>query len=121
MALKIRLARGGAKKRPFYRIVVADATAPRDGKFIERIGHYNPLLPHENPERIKFDAERVKYWLGHGAQPTERLARIFAKSDLVKFTQTERPHQSAPKKKAQERAAAAIKAAEAAAPPAENA
>jgi small subunit ribosomal protein S16 len=114
MSLKIRLARGGAKKRPFYRIVVAEATAPRDGRFIERIGHYNPLLPRDNPERIKFDAERVKHWLGHGAQPTERLARIFAESDLVKFTQPNRPSKSAPKKKAQERAAA--EAAKSAAP-----
>lgn len=114
MALKIRLARGGAKKRPFYRIVVADSTAPRDGRFIERIGHYNPLLPRENPERIKFDVERVKHWLGHGALPTERLARIFAESDLVKFKQPNRPQKSAPKKKAQERAAAEAKAAESA-------
>lgn len=106
MALKIRLARGGAKKRPFYRIVVAEAAAPRDGRFIERIGHYNPLLPRDNPDRIKFDAERVKHWLGNGAQPTERLARIFAESDLVKFTRPDRPQKSAPKKKAQERAAA---------------
>ena len=106
MALKIRLARGGAKKRPFYRIVVAEAAAPRDGRFIERIGHYNPLLPRDNPDRIKFDVERVKHWLGHGAQPTERLARIFAESDLVKFTQPNRPNKSTPKKKAQERAAA---------------
>jgi len=106
MALKIRLARGGAKKRPFYRIVVAEATAPRDGRFIERIGHYNPLLARDNPDRVKFDAERVKHWLGHGAQPTERLARIFAESDLVKFTQPNRPNKSTPKKKAQERAAA---------------
>jgi small subunit ribosomal protein S16 len=121
MSLKIRLARGGAKKRPFYRIVVAEATAPRDGRFIERIGHYNPLLPRDNPERIKFDAERVKHWLGHGAQPTERLARIFAESDLVKFTQPNRPNKSAPKKKAQERAAAEAKGAEAAAAGGESA
>lgn len=115
MALKIRLARGGAKKRPFYRIVVADAASPRDGRFLERVGQYNPFLPHGNPERIKFDVERVKHWLGHGAQPTERVQRFLAAEGIGTFTQPERPKKSTPKKKAQERAAAeAAKAAEAA-------
>jgi len=114
MALKIRLARGGAKKRPFYRIVVADAASPRDGRFLERIGHYNPLLPQGNPDRLKFDIERVKHWLGHGAQPTERVQRFLAAEGVGTFTQSERPQKSKPKKKAQERAAAeAAKAAEA--------
>jgi small subunit ribosomal protein S16 len=119
MALKIRLARGGAKKRPFYRIVIADATAPRDGRFIERVGHYNPLLARDNPERVKFDLERVKYWLGHGAQPTERVQRFLAEQKLVTFKQPERPQKSTPKKKAQERAAANAPKEEAA--PAESA
>jgi small subunit ribosomal protein S16 len=120
MALKIRLARGGAKKRPFYRIVIADAASPRDGRFLERIGHYNPLLPRDNPERIKFDVERVKHWLSRGAQPTERVQRFLADANLATFKQPTRPQKSQPKKKAQERAAAAAKAAEAPAP-AENA
>jgi small subunit ribosomal protein S16 len=76
MALKIRLARGGAKKRPFYRIVIAEATAPRDGRFIERIGSYNPILAKDNPERIVLDEERVKHWLSVGAQPTDRVHRF---------------------------------------------
>ena len=76
MAAKLRLARAGAKKRPFYRVVVADTRAPRDGKFIERLGTFNPLLPRDNKERIVIDLERVKYWLGQGAKPTERLEKI---------------------------------------------
>jgi len=74
--LKIRMSRGGTKKRPFFKIVVADARSPRDGRFIERLGHYNPLLPKDNPERIKIDLERVKHWLGHGAQPSDRIGRF---------------------------------------------
>jgi len=115
MALKIRLARGGAKKRPFYRIVVADAGAPRDGRFLERVGQYDPFLPHDNPGRIQFDEARVKHWLGNGAQPTERVQRFLAAKGIGTFTQPVRPQKSAPKKKAQERSAAAAKAAEAAA------
>jgi len=107
MALKMRLARGGAKKRPFYRIVIADGRAPRDGRFIERLGHYNPLLPRDHPERLKFDLERVKYWLGKGAQPTERIRRFLADAKLMTFTQPIRPKKSLPRKKAQERLAAA--------------
>ena len=78
MSLKIRLARGGAKKRPFYRIVIADSRSPRDGRFIESIGTYNPMLAHEHPERVTLDAERTKHWLGVGAQPTDRVARFLA-------------------------------------------
>ena len=107
MSLKMRLARGGAKKRPFYRIVIADGRAPRDGRFIERLGHYNPLLPREHPERLKFDVERVKYWLGKGAQPTERIQRFLADAKLMTFTQPNRPKKSAPRKKTKERLAAA--------------
>ncbi|MCA8907553.1 MAG: 30S ribosomal protein S16, partial [Rhodospirillaceae bacterium] len=72
MSVKIRLSRGGAKKRPFYRIVIADARDPRDGRFIEKVGTYNPMLPHDHPERITLKSERIQYWLGCGAQPTDR-------------------------------------------------
>ncbi len=73
MALRIRLARGGAKKRPYFRIVVADSRSPRDGRFVEKIGSYNPLLDHDDPERIKLDEERVRHWLSHGATPSDRV------------------------------------------------
>lgn len=116
MALKIRLARGGAKKRPFYRIVVAEATAPRDGRFVERIGSYNPFLEHGNSNRILVDAERAKYWLSVGAQPTDRVVGFLASLDLMpKPERTVTPKQSQPKKKAQERLKAAEAAAESAA------
>ncbi len=112
MALKIRLARGGAKKRPFYRIVVAEATAPRDGRFVERIGSYNPLLEHGHKDRLIVDAERAKHWLSVGAQPTDRVIGFLANLGLVaKPERSTTPKKSLPKKKAQER----IKAAEAAA------
>jgi small subunit ribosomal protein S16 len=107
MSLKMRLARGGAKKRPFFRIVIADGRSPRDGRFIERLGHYNPLLPRDHPDRLKFDLERVKYWLGKGAQPTERIQRFLADAKIMTFTQPNRPKKSLPRKKAQERLAAA--------------
>ena len=76
MSLKIRLSRGGAKKRPYYHIVIADSASPRDGKFIERIGHFNPILPTEHAERLKVNVERAKHWLSVGAQPTDRVARF---------------------------------------------
>ncbi|MEW5729417.1 MAG: 30S ribosomal protein S16 [Pseudomonadota bacterium] len=105
MALKIRLARAGAKKRPFYRIVVADARSPRDGRFIEKIGTYNPMLPSDHADRIVFNAERVKYWLGNGAQATDRVAKFFANAGLMgerpRAEQTKKPQ---PKAKAQQRA-----------------
>lgn len=111
MALKIRLARGGAKKRPFYRIVIAEATAPRDGRFVERIGSYNPLLEHGHKDRLLIDAERAKYWLSVGAQPTDRVVGFLASLNLVaKPERSATPKKSQPKKKAQER----LKAAEAA-------
>jgi small subunit ribosomal protein S16 len=78
MSLKIRMARGGAKKRPYYRIVVADSRMPRDGRFIEKVGSYNPMLAKDSPERVKLDQERIKHWLGVGAQPSERVARFLA-------------------------------------------
>lgn len=114
--LKIRMSRGGTKKRPFYRIVVAEATAPRDGRYVERIGHYNPLLPKDNAERVKFDLERMKYWLSQGAQPSDRIERFLADAGLAKKqTKFNDPTKSAPRKKAQERLDAEKKATEAAA------
>ena len=118
------MTRHGAKKRPYYHIVVADARAPRDGKFIEKIGSYNPMLPRENDQRVKLDAERVKHWLSKGAQPSDRVARFLAAANLgPKIEYRESPKKSAPKAKAQERmkaeADAAKKAAEAAEAPAE--
>ena len=83
MGIKIRLARGGSKKRPYYRIVVADERAPRDGKYIEKIGTYNPMLPKDNAERVTFVDARVKYWLGEGAEPTDRVQRFLATANLV--------------------------------------
>lgn len=113
MALKIRLARGGAKRRPFYRVVVAENTSPRDGRFVERLGSYNPLLPHGHADRIVINKERAAHWLKVGAQPTERVHQFLAQAGLLEaLPRADRPQQSAPKKKAQERAkeAAAAKA-----------
>ena len=104
MAVKIRLRRMGAKKNPFYRIVVADSRYPRDGRFIEKLGTYNPLLPQDHEQRLVINEERVKYWLGVGAQPTERLEKLFSNLGLVKAPALrEQPKKSAPKAKAQER------------------
>ncbi|ABQ31352.1 MULTISPECIES: 30S ribosomal protein S16 [Acidiphilium] len=114
MSLKIRLARAGAKKRPFYHIVVADSRSPRDGKFIERIGTYNPMLPADHEDRIRLVTDRVTHWLSQGAQATDRVARFIGKAGLAPMPAfREQPVQSAPKKKAQERAAERAKAAEA--------
>ncbi len=115
--LRIRLTRGGAKQHPFYRIVVADSRAPRDGRFIEKLGFYNPMLPKEHADRLVIKEERVKYWLGVGAQPSDRVARFLGLSGIIAMpavpeNQTKQP---APKKKAQDRAAEKAKAAEAAA------
>ena len=104
MALKIRLTRGGAKKRPFYRIVVAEATAPRDGRFIERLGSYNPMLKADNPERVKLLEDRVRHWLSVGAQPTDRVARFLGQAGIIPAPAV--PNQTKknqPKLKAQER------------------
>jgi len=103
MALKIRLARGGAKKRPYYRIVVAEATAPRDGRFIERVGSWNPILPKDSPERVVLDEERVKHWLSVGAQPTDRVLRFLDAAGVLKREARLNPEKSKPGKKAQER------------------
>ncbi|MEB3702124.1 30S ribosomal protein S16 [Candidatus Bealeia paramacronuclearis] len=120
MALRIRLARGGAKKRPFYKIVVADAKAPRDGRFIEKLGTYNPMLPQEHNDRLHLNSERIQYWLGVGAEPSDRVARFLGQANIIKMPAiVESPKKSAPKAKAQERlrmaAEAAREAAEAAA------
>jgi small subunit ribosomal protein S16 len=108
MSVKIRLSRAGAKKRPYYHIVVADSRSPRDGRFIEKVGAYNPMLPADHADRVKLQPERIKAWLGKGAQVTERVERFLARAGLVpepaKPAQT---RQHLPKKKAQERAAAA--------------
>jgi small subunit ribosomal protein S16 len=103
MPLKIRLARGGAKKRPFYRIVVAEATAPRDGSFIERLGSWNPILPKEHADRVIVDEERIKYWLSVGAQPTDRVLRFLDEKGLAKRPTRNNPNKSQPGKKALER------------------
>jgi small subunit ribosomal protein S16 len=106
--LKIRLARAGAKKRPYYHIVVADSRAPRDGRFIEKVGSYNPMLPAEHEDRVRLVAERVTYWLKQGAQATDRVARFLGKAGLAPMPEIrEQPVKSAPKKKAQERMKAA--------------
>ncbi len=111
MSLKIRLARAGTKKRPFYHIVVADSRMPRDGRFIERIGHFNPLLPKDKTERLKFDLEKAKAWIAKGAQPTDRVLRFLDEAGVMKRPQRNNPEKAKPKKKAQERAAAAAGAA----------
>lgn len=104
MAVRIRLSRGGSKKRPFYRIVAADQRAPRDGRYIERLGMYNPMLPQEHADRLSINEERIKFWLSQGAEPTERLAKLFANIGLVeKKAIAAQPSKSAPKAKAQER------------------
>lgn len=122
MSVRIRLSRGGSKKRPFYKVVAADQRAPRDGRFIERLGSYNPLLPKDHADRFVIDEERVKYWLSKGAQPTERLEKLLSKLGLVNAPKIhEQPKKSAPKAKTVERmkakeekaAAAAAAAAEA--------
>ena len=119
MAMKIRLARGGSKKRPFYRIVAADSRMPRDGRFIEKLGTYNPLLPKDSEERVKMNMERVQYWLGEGAQPTDRIARMLEAAGVKDKAERSNPKKGEPGKKAQERAEE--KAAKAAEPAAEEA
>jgi small subunit ribosomal protein S16 len=111
MALKIRLSRGGTKKRPYYRIVVAEATAPRDGRFIEKIGTFNPLLPKERPERLKLDQERVKHWLKVGAQPTDRVLKMLDSLGLMQRGPRNNPIKGQPGKKRQEREKAQAEAA----------
>jgi small subunit ribosomal protein S16 len=130
MALKIRLTRGGAKKRPSYRIVVADSRRARDGRFIEKLGTFDPLLPKDSAERVKFDTERVKYWLGQGAKPSDRVAGFLGAANVIPIPEKRNnPNKAKPRAKAQARlaeaeeakAAAETAAAEAAAAPAEEA
>ncbi|MGL4279537.1 MAG: 30S ribosomal protein S16 [Albidovulum sp.] len=118
MSVKIRLSRGGTKKRPYYYIVVANSTAPRDGRFIEEIGSYNPLLPKDSAERVKLDVEKAKAWLAKGAQATDRVARFLDAAGLAKRTPTNNPNKAKPGKKMTDRAEARAKKAEAAAAPA---
>ncbi|WP_172292263.1 30S ribosomal protein S16 [Pseudoruegeria sp. HB172150] len=124
MAMKIRLARGGSKKRPHYSIVAADSRMPRDGRFIEKLGTYNPLLPKDSEDRVKMDMERVEYWLGKGAQPTDRIARMLEAAGVRDKAERNNPNKAKPGKKAEERAeekaAKAAAASEAAAAPAEE-
>ena len=120
MALKIRLSRGGSKKRPFYRIVVAEAAAPRDGRYVERVGHYNPMVPKEHENRLLVNGERVKFWMDKGAQPTDRVHKLLSLVDILKAPEIrEQPKKSAIGKKRAEREAEASAVAEKA--PAEEA
>ena len=111
MSLKIRLARGGAKKRPFYRVVVADSRSPRDGRYIEKLGTFDPLKAKDAADRIVLDAEKAAAWIAKGAQPTDRVARILESVGVGKREARNNPQKAQPKKKAQERAAAAAEAA----------
>ncbi len=124
MSLKIRLSRAGSKKRPYYHIVIADVRSPRDGRFIERVGAWNPMLPSDG-ERVKLNVERIQYWLGHGALPTDRVLRFLDSAGLATRKTRNNPNKAVPGKKAQERLAAAKQAEEeakaAAAAPAEEA
>ena len=114
MSLKIRLARGGAKKRPYYRIVIADARSPRDGRFIERVGTFDPLLGKDDPKRVTLVNERIEYWIGQGAQPTDRVLRFLDAAGLAKREARNNPKKAEPGAKAKERAEARAKAAESA-------
>ncbi|MGH6817510.1 MAG: 30S ribosomal protein S16 [Methylovirgula sp.] len=118
MSLKIRLSRGGAKKRPFYRVVVADSHAPRDGRFIERIGIFDPLKAKDAADRLVLDKEKALAWIAKGAQPTDRVARLLDSLGALKREPRNNPQKAQPKKKAQERTAAAAKSAESAEAPA---
>ncbi len=136
MSVSMRLSRGGSKKRPYYKIVVSNSRAPRDGKYLEQVGTYNPLLAKDDANRVRLVEDRVRYWIGVGAQPTDRVARMLDKAALKERTPTNNPQKAEPGKKAKDRAeekaeklreaeeAAAAAAAEAAAPaeaPAEEA
>ncbi|PWJ16183.1 30S ribosomal protein S16 [Jannaschia seohaensis] len=120
MAMKIRLARGGSKKRPHYAIVAADSRMARDGRFIEKLGTYNPLLPKDSEDRVKMNVERVQYWLGQGAQPTDRVSRFLEAAELAPKKTRANMKKAEPGKKAQERAKEKADKAAAAAAPAEE-
>jgi len=125
MSMKIRLARGGSKKRPFYRIVAADSRMPRDGRYIEKLGTYNPLLPKDSEERVKMNMERIQYWIGQGAQPTDRISRMLEAAGVIEKKERANLKKGEPGKKAKERAeekaAKAAAAAEASNAPTEEA
>ena len=121
MAMKIRLARGGSKKRPFYRVVATDSRMPRDGRFIEKLGTYNPLLAKDSEERVKLDLDRIKYWLGEGAQPTDRVARMLEAAGLLEKKESANMKKGEPGKKAKDRVEEKAAKAAAAAAPAEEA
>lgn len=129
MAIKLRLARGGSKKRPYYSIVAADVRAPRDGRYVEKVGSYNPLLPKDSEDRVRLNVERIQYWLSVGAQPTDRVLRFLDEAGLAKRDARNNPNKAVPGEKAKEReqekadkvTALAEAAAEAAAAPAEEA
>lgn len=112
MALKIRLARGGSKKRPYYRIVVADIRSPRDGRFIEKVGSYNPLLPKDHADRVKLEVERIQHWVSNGAKPTDRVLRFMDAAGIAKRPARNNPNKGKPGQKAQERLEAERQAAE---------
>lgn len=105
MALKIRLARGGSKKRPYYHIVLADARSPRDGRFLENLGSWNPMLAKDNDARVKLDADRIAHWIAQGAQPTDRVLRFLNEAGIAKREAKNNPEKAKPGKRAQERAA----------------
>jgi small subunit ribosomal protein S16 len=119
MAMKLRLARGGSKKRPFYRVVAADSRMPRDGRYIEKIGIYNPLLAKDNEDRVRIDVERAQYWLSQGATATDRVSRMLEAAGVLPKKDRANPKKGAPGKKAQERAKEKAAKAEAAADAAE--
>src|SRR5688500_10260667 len=124
MAVSIRLSRGGAKNRPYYKLVVADARTARDGKFIERIGSYNPLLPKDSPERVKLDTDRARHWLSVGAKPSDRVHRFLDAAGILERAPRSNPNKGVPgdkaKERVEERAKREAEAAEAAAAPAEE-
>lgn len=105
MAMKIRLARAGSKKRPFYRIVATDSRMPRDGRFIEKLGTYSPLLPKENEDRVRLKVDRINHWLGQGAKPSDRVSRMLESAGLLEPKTRNNPKKALPGKKALERAA----------------
>src|SRR5438477_6444966 len=111
MSLKIRLARAGTKKRPVYHIVIADSRSPRDGRFIERLGYFNPLLPKDKTERLKLDLEKVKAWLAKGALPTDRVLRFLDDAGVMKREKRNNPNRAVPRKERKARAEEAAKAA----------
>lgn len=115
MSLKIRLARGGSKKRPYYHIVIADARSPRDGRFLEKVGSWNPMLGKDDEKRVELDAARIQHWMEHGAQPTDRVLRFLDQAGVVKRPARNNPDKAQPGKKAVERTAERKQKADAAA------